>query len=131
MRRHDQRDGVRRPRVLSQQDTRAVPELPPGPLGVPARSWLTLVGNFRPTEKAGPGADRSPQMSMRYRPPAYLSASFDALPASGLLERVWRAERRPRDPARIASYQSALFGAPSPFGGSSFGMPSRDCAARQ
>ena len=35
------RDEVRRSRVLSQQDTRAAPELPPGPLGVPARSWLT------------------------------------------------------------------------------------------
>jgi hypothetical protein len=29
MRRHDQRDGVRRPRVLSQQDTRAASELLP------------------------------------------------------------------------------------------------------
>ena len=27
---------------------------------------------------------------------------------------MWRAERRLRDPARIASYQFALFGAPSP-----------------
>jgi seryl-tRNA synthetase len=33
---------------------------------------------------------------MRYRPLAFLSASFDALSASGLLERMWRAERRPR-----------------------------------
>jgi flavin reductase (DIM6/NTAB) family NADH-FMN oxidoreductase RutF len=30
---------------------------------------------------------------------------------------MWRAERRPRDPARIASYQFALFGAPSPHWG--------------
>jgi hypothetical protein len=28
-------------RALSQQGTRAALELPPGPLGVPARSWLT------------------------------------------------------------------------------------------
>ncbi len=34
------RDGVRRLRALSQQGTRAAAELPPGPLGVPARSWL-------------------------------------------------------------------------------------------
>ena len=34
--------------------------------------------------------------SMRYRPLVCLSASFDALSASGLLERMWRAERRPR-----------------------------------
>ena len=26
------------------QSTRAVPGLPPGPLGVPARSWLTTWG---------------------------------------------------------------------------------------
>jgi hypothetical protein len=40
MRRHDRRDGVRRPRALSQQGTRAASELLPGPLRVPARSWL-------------------------------------------------------------------------------------------
>jgi hypothetical protein len=35
------RDGVRRLRASSQRGTRAALELPPGPLGVPARSWLT------------------------------------------------------------------------------------------
>ena len=34
------RDEVRRPRAVSQDGTRAAAELPPGPLGVPARSWL-------------------------------------------------------------------------------------------
>jgi hypothetical protein len=59
MRRHDQRDGVRRPRVLSQQGTRAAPELPPGPLGVPARSWLkdrSARLSVTDRTKAGPAA---------------------------------------------------------------------------
>jgi hypothetical protein len=36
------RDGARRPRDRSQASTRAASGLPPGPLRVPARSWLTL-----------------------------------------------------------------------------------------
>src|SRR6185312_11101908 len=34
-------DEMRRLRASSQRGTRAALELPPGPLGVPARSWLT------------------------------------------------------------------------------------------
>jgi hypothetical protein len=47
------RDGARRPRVLSQQDTRAASEHPPGPLGVPASSWL-IDRHFAGNEKRGP-----------------------------------------------------------------------------
>ena len=103
---------------------------PPGPLGVPARSWLTLAGEFRPAEKAGPDADRPPQMSMRYRLEA-LSAFFDALSLRYLS--ACGAPRGARAvPPRIASYQFALFGAPSPsVGGSLFDIPSRDLAARR
>jgi hypothetical protein len=36
---------VRRQRVSSQRGTRAAAELPPGPLGVPARSWLRGDGS--------------------------------------------------------------------------------------
>ena len=94
------RDEVRRHgRNMS---TRAASELPPGPIGVPAWSRLkdrSARSSVTDRIKAGPGAVWTPQMSMRYRPLAYLSAFFDALPASGLLERMWRAERRsPRFP---------------------------------
>ena len=47
---------------------------------------------------------------------AYLSASFDALPASPF-ERMWRAERRRRIRQRTRNQRFALFGAPSPFMG--------------
>jgi hypothetical protein len=83
------RDEVRRPRAHARSmSTRAAAELPPGPLGVPARSWLTIVGKFRPTEKAGPAAGTG---------------------------RDWRAEKR-LPPSRKGSrrHRFALFGAPSP-----------------
>src|SRR4029079_4409394 len=45
------RDDALRTRVHARSmSARAAAELPPGPLGVPARSWLTLVG-IRPPEK--------------------------------------------------------------------------------
>jgi hypothetical protein len=47
------------PAGLAQQGTRAASELPPGPLGVPARSWLTRPeAEFDPASwtKAGPDA---------------------------------------------------------------------------
>ena len=83
------RDEVRRPRALSQQGTRAAAELPAGPLGVPARSWLTARSAHRcatDRTKAGPVAGDV---------------------------RDWRAARRPRA-ARHEPQDFALFGAPSP-----------------
>jgi hypothetical protein len=41
------------PAGLAQQGTRAASELPPGPLGVPARSWLMNAGKFGPPEESG------------------------------------------------------------------------------
>src|SRR6185295_13082249 len=52
-------DEVRRLRASSQRGTRAALELPPGPLGVPARSWLTARSARRcatDRTKAGPDA---------------------------------------------------------------------------
>jgi hypothetical protein len=45
-------------RTFTQEGTRAASELPPGPLGVPARSWLMYRGGNRsdPRAKAGPDA---------------------------------------------------------------------------
>ena len=72
----------------------------------------------------------------------YLSASFDALPASGLLERMWRAERRPPRSARIADTIGLRFSARHPLilrraegpsrrvGGKLFDMSSRASTAR-
>ena len=53
------RDEVRRLRASSQRGTRAALELPPGPLGVPTRSWLTdrsARSSATDRTKAGPGA---------------------------------------------------------------------------
>ena len=51
---------MRRLRAFSQEGTRAASELPPGPLGVPARSWLTdrsaQFACATDRTKAGPGA---------------------------------------------------------------------------
>jgi hypothetical protein len=62
------------PAGLAQQDTRAAPELPPGPLGVPARSWLTTGGPFGCSRHR----KRGPVLQKR---------------------RCWRAARRPPCPA--------------------------------
>jgi hypothetical protein len=64
------RDGVRRLRAFSQEGTRAALELPPGPLGVPARSWLT--DRSAHSLRDGPDESRArcrkrPQKSMRLR----------------------------------------------------------------
>ena len=63
--------------------TRAASELPPGPIGAPAWSRLkdrSTHSSVTDRTKAGPGAVWTPQMSMR--------DFSDALPASGLLERI-------------------------------------------
>jgi len=53
-----ERDEVRRLRAhVRNTSSRAVPELPPGPLGVPARNWLTPRQAIRGDaggEKQGP-----------------------------------------------------------------------------
>jgi len=53
-----ERDEVRRLRAhVRNTSSRAVPELPPGPLGVPARNWLTFRQAIRGDaggEKQGP-----------------------------------------------------------------------------
>ena len=83
------RDGVRRLRASSQRGTRAASELPPGPLGVPARSWLTdrsAHSSATDRTKAGPGAGK---------------------------RRDWRAARRPRMP-RGTSHKDLRFSARHP-----------------
>ena len=55
MRRREAGRGAAPAGSVRKLSTRAALELPPGPLGVPARSWLTT-------------------WVLRYRPPAYLSA---------------------------------------------------------
>ena len=56
----------------------------------------------------------------------------EACATASLLERMWRAERRPRDPARIASYQICAFRRAIPLSrGELFDMPSRFPAARR
>jgi hypothetical protein len=56
------RDGVRRPRAwLRKSGTRAASGLPPGPLRVPARSWLKARSAQRCATgrtKAGPDAEQ-------------------------------------------------------------------------
>ena len=78
-----ERDEGRRPRArVRNMRTRAASELPPGPIGAPARSWLkdqSARSSVTDRTKAGPGAVWTSQMSMR--------DFSDALPASGLLER--------------------------------------------
>jgi hypothetical protein len=67
------RDGVRRLRVCARSmSTRAASGLPPGPLGVPARSWLTTGGPFG---------------CSRHRKRGPVCSAKDAAD--------WRAERRP------------------------------------
>jgi len=72
------RDEVRRLRAHGRNtSTRAVPELLPGPLGVPASSWLkdrSAHSNVTDRTKARPGAEKMSANTMRYRPLAYLSA---------------------------------------------------------
>jgi len=68
---------------VTQRSSRAAPGHPPGPLRAPARSSLTPAGKSRPAEKAGPGRRPTPQI---------------ACATASLLERMWRAGRRQRDP---------------------------------
>jgi hypothetical protein len=57
------RDEMRRLRAHGRNmSTRAVPELPPGPIGVPARSWLkdrSAHSSVTDRTKAGPGAENT------------------------------------------------------------------------
>ena len=85
------RDEVRRLRASSQRGTRAALELPPGPLGVPARSWLT---------------DRSAHSSATDR--------TKAGPVAGKTLVDWRAAEGARVPQGTSHKDFALFGAPSP-----------------
>ena len=80
---------MRRPRASSQRGTRAAVELPPDPLGGPARSWLTARSARRcatDRTKAGPGAATA----------------------------VIGAPRGARVPQGTSHKDFALFGAPSP-----------------
>ena len=81
-RRLRRRDAVRRLRAVTQDGTRAALELPPGPLGVPARSWLTdRLARSSATDrtKAGPDAGNGVLVAL----------------SLALLERTWCAGRRP------------------------------------
>ena len=65
------RDEVRRPRASSQRGTRAAAELLPGPLGVPARSWLkarSARGCVTDRTKARPAAEKMPCLARREAP---------------------------------------------------------------
>jgi hypothetical protein len=116
MRRHDQRDGVRRPRTSSQRSTRAASGLLPGPLRVPARSWLTTWMSALPAfghlERSrvlacGPGSniqtESEARCSLNRRKMSMRSECAEAAPCAQVArsavahenERVWRAERRP------------------------------------
>jgi hypothetical protein len=85
------RDEVRRLRAHGRNmGARAVSELPPGPLGVPARSWLK---------------DRSAHSSVTDRTKAGPGAVTAAIGAPRGARRIWR---------QMRSHRFALFGAPSP-----------------
>ena len=121
------RDEARRPRVLLQQGTRAATELPPGPLRVPARSWLkarSARGCVTDRTKARPAAEQTPQMACACLahvrgaffcalPLRCFSAFFDALPLR-YLSACWRAERRPPHPVTEADTTSLRFSARHP-----------------
>jgi hypothetical protein len=65
------RDEVRRPRASSQRGTRAAAELLPGPLGVPARSWLKARpahSSVTDRTKARPAAEKTPRLARREAP---------------------------------------------------------------
>jgi hypothetical protein len=66
------RDEVRRPRVHARSmSTRAASELLPGPLGVPARSWLTTAARSsdrRQNRKARPDAEQTLRLARREAP---------------------------------------------------------------
>src|SRR6185436_15158993 len=83
-------DEVRRLRASSQRGTRAALELPPGPLGVPARSWLT---------------DRSAQ---------FACATDRTKAGPGAATAVIGAPEGARVPQGTSHKDFALFGAPSP-----------------
>jgi hypothetical protein len=59
----------------------------------------------RTSNESGARCRKRPQNSMRYRLPL----------VGSLLERMWRAERRRRDPKDRGHHQYAPFGAPPPF----------------
>ena len=84
------RDEVRRLRASSQRGTRAAAELPPGPLGVPARSWLTARSAH--SMRDGPDESRA-----RCRKTSAIGAPQGA-----------------RVPQGTSHKDFALFGAPSP-----------------
>src|SRR6185437_5765917 len=83
-------DEMRRLRASSQRGTRAALELPPGLLGVPARSWLT---------------DRSAQ---------FACATDRTKAGPGAATAVIGAPRGARVPQGTSHKDFALFGAPSP-----------------
>ena len=81
-----------------------------------------MPASFVATKRSGgvgapPGATKSPcqeladVLMLRYRPLAYLSALFDALPASGLLERNVNSGKRGPTPMRRRQMSMRLLSA--------------------
>ena len=85
MRRREAGRGAVPAGLVAYQDTRAAPELLPGPLGVPARSWLKARSARRARRT---GLKRGPL-------PTRL--------------RAWRAARRPSHPRRMRTLQVCVF----------------------
>lgn len=151
MRRHDRRDGVRRPRALSQQGTRAASELLPGPLRVPARSWLIarphhpekpvglsdrMMRDLCRQRKARPGAEpfeETPRNDMRFgcaeaAPCAQVARSAVAHPIDARVARREAPARSRKDrELPVCAFRRAVPLASRVL----FDMPSRDFAARR
>jgi hypothetical protein len=115
------RDGARRPRVWSRgSGTRAAPGLRPGPLRVPARSWLTTVRSiakrFRsPFPDSARRGEKEPQRDERIEKRDTRGESAARRGA----KKTPHAARR-EAPAAVRKdrgrHRLALFGAPLPFG---------------
>ncbi len=103
MRRHDLRDGVRRPAgSCTRHEHSGGTGAPPGTTTSPCQELADDLGvalnTQRPNLKRGPVFAKSPQNEHALTSARAVADSFDALSRFALLERMWRAERRPRAP---------------------------------
>ena len=77
--------------------TRAAPELRPGPLRGPARSWLTTVGSISNAIRPSLNKERGAKTKRRGGPAGHLRRKRGPAFSN---RRDWRAERRPRGPRK-------------------------------
>ena len=89
------RDGVRCPRVSFATRHSAAPELRPGPLRGPARSWLTTVESTPNAIRPSLNKERGAKTKRRGGPAGHLRRKRGPAFSN---RRDWRAERRPRGP---------------------------------